>query len=894
MKNINQLFKKIANEDETFEFLKNHYYKINNEKYSPEFQNIFPFLNKILLNLKSDLIIVTPNKKELAFLTGIFSSLFFFKNKFNERYENFKNWLLVGSNVKLCSSEKETGKVYKYLGPSNEIKNNIKLGSVNGKFNFIDFPVNTIFQLCPTNLEKPAGDGKKIPIPKLKDIDFFLGINGYGNPLLYEDRIVILTNTYKSFDNFLNKEKIIHKNFEIENYYGELISCAKLNKDGSFEKKKDPLILYSNSLDCIYEYYKNKIENKIIISDRIKELNNNFAVYNQIKNINKNINFVIFAEEHEQDLILEFYNKKPINIWKLNREEIKNLFHRKFNDNKNEFNINKIITKSDFFLNKKNIFIDTGDNLFNKIDLQLKKIIKIQNTVSNEVKDLLKDILSEMYVKMYFLRDHIFGFNEEIQNDFEDTLKRFTDNLNSRKSFLDQYIIDDIESLKKLFLEIPKFGKGLFDKRANELKEILKLRNSTPKEKYALLVNSAKIKQYYKKNIKEKWNLNPEIIYSINNSGFYNNIIIPSELSPDKIKNLLLNNNFENLFFLGGRNLQEELNKKKIFLKKNWIKTAMSAEKKCEILNINNNLSHILSSQDDLEPNSKYADEKFTGSILENFFHYSVNDLLNKDAKSPTEKNVLALPVIFNGSCYSYITKNFNTEIFNNIFNDISEKKNKIVTFKNYTNLDIDDIIFLRDSVDRNVLESVSIEILNNSKEEYAFLKSETLKISSLINLCFGKNFKKKDVAKYLLDVGYDRDINNVISISNPNEGTICPNKFIDLQKIFLACEKKNPVNFSYNINEAKQIFVSAQKLKQLHKNAGKVITNKLKNAIKNLNDFDFDGDPLRVDYDNNEIIIGSDVGDNPEGWIVQIKAISKIRELKEVKMSLTNKINFL
>lgn len=241
MKNINQLFKKIANEDETFEFLKNHYYKINNEKYSPEFQNIFPFLNKILLNLKSDLIIVTPNKKELAFLTGIFSSLFFFKNKFNERYENFKNWLLVGSNVKLCSSEKETGKVYKYLGPSNEIKNNIKLGSVNGKFNFIDFPVNTIFQLCPTNLEKPAGDGKKIPIPKLKDIDFFLGINGYGNPLLYEDRIVILTNTYKSFDNFLNKEKIIHKNFEIENYYGELISCAKLNKDGSFEKKKRPI-----------------------------------------------------------------------------------------------------------------------------------------------------------------------------------------------------------------------------------------------------------------------------------------------------------------------------------------------------------------------------------------------------------------------------------------------------------------------------------------------------------------------------------------------------------------------------------------------------------------------------------------------------------------------------
>ena len=252
-----------------------------------------------------------PGKKEMAYLTSIFSSLFFFKKNFNDRYNNFENWLKINSNVKLCSSGDQTGKVYKYLGPSQEIPKNIKLGSLSGKFNFIDFPINTILQLCPTKLDKPEGNGKIIPNPKLTTIDTFLEIKSYGNPILYEDRIILLTNTYLSYLNFLNEEKIINtKNFNSENSYGELIRCEEIKEDGTYELNKDPLILYTKALAHIYEYSLNIDKNKIVISDQINKFNKDFIILNQIKNRNKNIKFLIFSEEHEQEEILNLQKKK--------------------------------------------------------------------------------------------------------------------------------------------------------------------------------------------------------------------------------------------------------------------------------------------------------------------------------------------------------------------------------------------------------------------------------------------------------------------------------------------------------------------------------------------------------------------------------------------------------
>ena len=882
-------------EDCTNSFLKNHHFQLGSKVFNTRLEKALSFTNKILSNLNSDLVIVCPGKKEMAYLTSIFSSLFFFKKNFNDRYNNFENWLKINSNVKLCSSGDQTGKVYKYLGPSQEIPKNIKLGSLSGKFNFIDFPINTILQLCPTKLDKPEGNGKIIPNPKLTTIDTFLEIKSYGNPILYEDRIILLTNTYLSYLNFLNEEKIINtKNFNSENSYGELIRCEEIKEDGTYELNKDPLILYTKALAHIYEYSLNIDKNKIVISDQINKFNKDFIILNQIKNRNKNIKFLIFSEEHEQEEILNLQKKISINIWKLNSDEIGQLFRSESENFDNISNVGKIILKNKIYLNKKNIFLETGDNIFNKIDFQFKKIIKIQNTKSEEIKEITKDILAEMYIKMYVLRDHIFGFTEELQNDFESSLERFSEGLGSRKSFLDQDILDYFAELKSLFNEIPKFGNGLFDQRIKELGEILKLRHSYQDENYALLVHRAKIKQYYKKHIKEKWNLEPEIIYSLNNSNFFKHLIIPSELPPSKISNLLLNNNFENIYFLGGRNLKEEINKKKVLLDNNWKSTDIDGKKKCEILGVNQNLSNIFTYQNNLVVN-KYKDQSFTGSALESFFHYNVDDLLNRDVTSSSEKNVKALPIIFNGNCYAYLTENFKTELYNNVFDKPNNIKNaNFFRSKKCKDLQTDDIIFLRDGVDKDTLESESIIILKNNKSEYLSIKSKTLEISYTLNSCFGKNFKKKDIIPFLNQVDYTRDPVNVISISNPNEGTLCPNKFSDLEKIFLACEKKDPHNFKYNKAKTRDIFNHAKKLKQLHIQAGRKITEKLKHSLRNLTGYDYDGDPLRIDYDKNVIQINSEESNNPEGWIVQVNSVSDNRELKEVRMSLTNRVIFL
>jgi len=720
-------------------------------------------------------------------------------------------------------------------------------------------------------------------------------MKSYGNPILYEDRIVLLTNTYLSYVNFLNKEKILHtKNLNLDHCYGELIRCEEIKEDGSYESNKDPLILYTKALAHIYEYSASIDKNKIVISDQITKFNNDFIILNQIKNRNINIKFLIFSEDDEQEEILNLQKKNKINVWKLNSEEIRELFSNEKEDFDNISNVGKILLKNKIYLNKKKIFLDTGDNIFNKIDFQFKKIIKIQNRKSEEIKEITKDILAEMYIKMYVLRDHIFGFTEELQKDFEDSLERFSEGLGSRKNFLDQDILDYLVDLKSLFNEIPKFGNGLFDQRVKELGEILKLRHSYPNENYSLLVHRAKIKQYYKKQIKDKWNLEPEIIYSLNNPNFFKHLIIPSELPPSKISNLLLSNNFENIYFLGGRNLKEEINKKELLLDANWRRIDIDGEKKCKILGIDKKLSNVFAQQNNLEVN-KYKDQSFTGSVLENFFHYSVDDLLNRNVTSSSEKNVKALPIVFNSNCYAYLTENYKTELYNKVFDKSKDEKNRnLFRSVNCKDLQTDDVIFLRDGVDRDALESESVRILKNNKNEYLALKLKTLEISSTLNSCFGKDFKKKDIIPFLNQAGYERDPNNVMSISNPSEGTLCPNKFTDLEKIFLACEKKDPHNFKYNKAKTKDIFFHAKKLKQLHIQAGRKITEKLKFSIRNLGSYDYDGDPLRIDYDKNDIRINSEESGNPEGWIVQVNSVSENKEFKEVRMSLTNRVIFL
>ena len=60
---------------------------------------------------------------------------------------------------------------------------------------------------------------------------------------------------------------------------------------------------------------------------------------------------------------------------------------------------------------------------------------------------------------------------------------------------------------------------------------------------------------------------------------------------------------------------------------------------------------------------------------------------------------------------------------------------------------------------------------------------------------------------------------------------------------------------------------------KNLRIQAGRNITPKIYNALRANPDISFDGDPLRVDYNNDgSISLGLDTSEKPEAWIVQVQ----------------------
>jgi hypothetical protein len=251
---------------------------------------------------------------------------------------------------------------------------------------------------------------------------------------------------------------------------------------------------------------------------------------------------------------------------------------------------------------------------------------------------------------------------------------------------------------------------------------------------------------------------------------------------------------------------------------------------------------------------------------------------------------VPAFQVVFNGDAYAYLTENFNTEVLNNIFDPSAFEKKSTPITKDWQGLKREDIIMIRDSVDKDVLDRESILVMGNEKE-YFKIKKKINQISETISNAFGKNFKKDDIKVVFKNVGYDKLLGNVVSIANPHEGTICPNDFGDLEKIFKACAIANSKNFTYEKAWAENIFKNARLYKNLRIKAGRSLSQKLRQSIKLKKDLDYDGNPLRVDYINSELVLGSSESENPEAWIVQINNFEEPKKLKEVPISKTNKV---
>ena len=890
-----KILEKLKKEDEVIgNLMKIHFHRFSESEFvKVGLLKVYPLINKIILNLKKDLIIVTPSKKEIAYLSSIFATLNIFKNNFEDRVKNFTNWLKEGSNVMLCSSGKETGKIYKYLGKSNDNKY-VRLGSLRDPTVKIEHRVKTILQLCPTPDSKPQGKTGNIIPPELTPIDELINIKSYGNPILYQNKMIVLTNTFKAYKDFLNKETLLSKKNQLhDKFLNDIIKNGQIDEDGSIKDESiEPLLLYTRDLNSLYQYSSKAENDKIVICDDIKKLDSDFSIVNQIKNNGDKFRFLVFAEENEFDQIKSYHNKSGCDVWRFSKNEIKSHIENVQHD---EFDLNSIASgrafiKNRIYCEKKRIPINCEENIFNKIHYQFQNIFKLQQSKSEDIQEITKDMLFPLHIKMYVLRDHIFGFPEELILDFEQNMQSFDTEMNSRQTYLDSEMWDHLIKLKNLFAEVPKNGEGIFDERLEELKKNLELRESDSKNNYAVLVYKIKTKNYFKKNIKEKWNIDTDVIYSINTPRTFKNLIVPSELPRSKIETLLLNNNFENIFLMGAKSINEEMNKTYDALSSRWQSFYLNGEKKCEITGIDKNLANAFPPPEVMR--SSTTASHVTDIIdLEKFFHDDKSSFFNKDTSSENEKTVLAWPVVFNGDAYAYFTENFKIEILNYVFDPSAfEKRSDKITMKDWNNLNREDIIMVRHSVDRDVLDRESILILGD-KEKYISIRKKIDQIPKTLNNVFGENIRKRDIKGIFMKVGYSLGLNNIISLANPNEGTNCPREFNNLEKIFKACEIKDSKKFTYNKKECKEIFDNAKIFNKIRIKAGRQLSQKLRNAVRKKDDFDYDGNPLRVDYIDGELVLGSDESENPEAWIVQINNYKEPRALKEVKASLTNRI---
>ena len=279
MNNFNEIINFLKNNDTLLKDLIDvHFHKLGKLAYGKiNLLGIYPIINKIIQNNNNNLILVLPAKKEIAYLSSLFAALTFYKKDFQKRLEDFENWLKPDINVMLCSSGKETGKIYRYIGKKNH--NFVSLGSLIDKSIKIDHKIETLLQLAPisdNNLNKlKIGTKGFIPRPTKSRIDEILNIQSYDNPLLYKNKIIVLTNFFSSFDKFLNTEILLSNVNQTnnDNTLAEIIKSGQIDENGNIKDYSiEPLMVYTKDLGSIYEFSSKTNNEKIIICDDIKKL----------------------------------------------------------------------------------------------------------------------------------------------------------------------------------------------------------------------------------------------------------------------------------------------------------------------------------------------------------------------------------------------------------------------------------------------------------------------------------------------------------------------------------------------------------------------------------------------------------------------------------------------
>ena len=345
---------------------------------------------------------------------------------------------------------------------------------------------------------------------------------------------------------------------------------------------------------------------------------------------------------------------------------------------------------------------------------------------------------------------------------------------------------------------------------------------------------------------------------------------------------LINNSNFKNLYFLGSNNLIRKLNLIKDNQVNKWKNYIIDETEKTKLLNVNSDYSKYL-----LNPNFiNKTNKNLSPANIEEFLFDSGSEINLNDDKD-TDKVVPTLPIQLYGDRHVYLTENFDTEILNPILDPYSYNRKKIIKISNQ--IAEGDILLLRDSADKDLLDRETINLYNINNLPFDQFKKIALSLRDEIHKSFKDSYPKNnysgiDIKKFrecLKKTGYEGSTQTIRLIVNGVTG--CPDDKEDLKKILKACELNDPLNYKYDLKLVEKIYNYNRKYKNLRIQAGRNITPKIFNALRSNSEISFDGEPLRVDYNNDgSLSLGIDISEKPEGWIVQVqKTFGEKRVLK-------------
>ena len=854
----------------------NSHNTINDTKYKklkyfspPHILNLFTNIAK---NKNIDFInFVLPANENISLLSSVFIAMEMMKENYNNIIKNYSEILQPGINVELT----QNGKIYKFMGKSEKYEKFVRIETIPyGEFGkaSIEKEIKNIFQFFPTKKEinkKNVGTSDWTDT-QLSNLDRILGTTTFNNPVLIKNNVILLTERAKAetffksqYLNCLTLDQIIKKSF--------------INDNGEVEGEYEPLLLYTNSLNNLYEYFKKNKKEKIIISDSVSKLSD-ITLINQIKEINDS-KFMLFSNEKDFELIQDLYNKKKHQVWKFEKKEINEWYTLDVekisevpkDDIYEAFKFDNATKIKVIFANtvEQNIqYTDFRDDIFDDLTLNIKKLSKINTENSEEI----KEHLSNIYILKHKLQDFIFGPNEEMTKFYNKTIESLKVFFDYNKKFFSNEEFDLLNKIITIIDQIDINNPELFKSRRDELqKKFMDELSIHNKINTTIIVDSPKIINYYKKNLKEEWNLEIEINTTLSPRKVFKYGIVTSEFGKHRIAKVLSDHKYKVINFFATSTIKEKI---KDVLSNNeikWKKFYLKPEEKVKICNL----------EKQHEPLFYYPEHmNYTTDILKNigektdwdsFFSKPFDaSKLKKESSDPND--IESRVIVFYGDSYGYFTENTDFKVINSLLN-ILKRKEQVMKSVDFKDLKIDDYLLLRDSSDRDVIESEA-KLMLKSENDYHSMKTQCKKWHEILVGCLKDNneiLNINNLYEKMEKFGYDKSkltLKNLI-----NNLVICPDDEIDLKILIKSLEEITKKKLISEV-DLRNVYRSAVKIKTLHRRAGRNMSKKILLALRD-QDVDVGREPVRVDYNKDGTIsLNKHESESPEAWIVQIQEI--------------------